>query len=189
MRRAFVVIALVCLLAPAGALGASTKAGGNRLIRDCAKDGEINGHYTQAQYTYAINHIPTDLDEYTNCKDAIKAARAAAAAGPKGGGGGTGAGAIAGGFNPGITGALANNTGIPTPAEQSAITNAAKTPGAPIDIGGGPPITPGGPGITTTRFTHAVPGSMLLVLILLSIAALGAASLAVRSRVLSRRRA
>lgn len=186
MRRVFVVIALLCLLAPAGAL--ASKQGGLRLIKDCASDGEITRHYTQSDYTYALDHLPSDLDEYTNCRDAIRAAQRAAAGGGGGGrsshGGGGGGGG--GSLGPGASAAPAVPTG-PTAAERPAIANARKSPG-PVNVGGGAPVTPGGPGITTTSFTRAVPGSMLLVLILLVLGALGAVGPAIRSRVLTRRK-
>jgi hypothetical protein len=176
MRRVLVVTALVCALAPAGAF--ASKAGGERLIRDCAKDGQIDGHYSQADFRYALDHMPSDLDEYTNCREAIRAAQRSAAGGHRGG-------APGGGSTGGTPGPPA---GI-TPAERAAIGNASKNPTGPIDIGGGKPVTPGGPGITAAGLDHALPGSMLLALILLSIGALAAASFAVRNRVIARRQA
>jgi hypothetical protein len=182
MRRVFVVIAVFCLLAPAGAL--ASKAGGKRLIEDCRPDGEINGHYTQADFDYALSHIPSDLNAYTNCEDAIRAARrAAAGAGPKGSGGAGGGGASGA---PPASPAPAPAPSGPTPGEKRAIDNASRSSGT-VNVGGGPPISPGGPGVTTTSFTRAVPGPMLVVLVLLLLGALAAAGPAIRSRVLARR--
>lgn len=181
MRRVFVVIALVCLLAPVGAL--ASKKGGLRLINDCATDGEINGHYTQSDYNYALSHLPSDLDEYTNCRDAIRAARRAGAAGGGGTSSRSGGGASGGSTAPPAGGSPAP-TGSTT-AQGPTIGGTPKSPG-PVNIGGGPPVTPGGPGTTTSSFTRAVPSPMLLVLVLLMLAALGAAGPAIRSRVLAR---
>src|SRR2546430_9991080 len=96
MRRALLVTALLCLLAPASSF-ASTASEGNRVIRDCSSDGEINGKYSQGAYKYALSHLPSDLAEYTNCADAIRQAQAAAAGGNSGGGGGGPGGGSSGG--------------------------------------------------------------------------------------------
>lgn len=183
MRRVFFVIALLCLLAPGGAL-ASVK-GGKRLVKECADTGEIKGRYTQSDFDYALSHIPSDTNAYTNCEEAIRAARRAAAGGGthSGGGGGGGGG---GSTTPPVGSAPAPPPAAPTSAEKQTIRQAGKSPG-PVGIGGGPPITPGGPGITTTSFTRAVPGPMVLVIVLLLVGALAAAGPAIRSRVLARR--
>ncbi len=183
MRRVFVFIAVLCLLAPAGAL--ASKQGGERLINDCKDDGEINkGPYSPSDYTYALGHLQGDAAEYTNCDQVISEARRAAAGGRKTSGGRGGRGSSAPPTSPAPAPAPAPSG--PTSAEKRSIGNAAKAPG-PVDVGGGPPITPGGPGITTTSFAHAVPGPMLVVLALLLLGALGTASPAIASRVRARR--
>src|SRR5438132_12649677 len=67
---------------------ASAKGGYQAVIRDCAQDGQIDGHYSQHQLDQARHHIPSDIDEYTSCRDAI----ATALARGRNGGGGTGPG-------------------------------------------------------------------------------------------------
>ncbi|MDX6659627.1 MAG: hypothetical protein QOJ55_449 [Solirubrobacteraceae bacterium] len=190
MRRALLVTALLCLLAPASSF-ASTASEGNRVIRDCSSDGEINGKYSQGAYKYALSHLPSDLAEYTNCADAIRQAQAAAAGGSSGGGGGggggggfSGGGGIGGGFNVPAT----PYTGSTSPSERSAIQGARSAGGA-VGIGGGAPVTPGGPGITASTVTRALPAPLLALLILLALGAAGGASVAFRTRVLSRRQA
>jgi hypothetical protein len=193
MRRALPLTALLCLLAPASGF-ASTASDGNRVIRDCSSDGEINGKYNQAAYKYARKHIPTDLAEYTNCADAIRQAQAAAAAGHSGGGGGSGtgvsgtsggsAGAPIGGFDVPATPTIASAS----PSERSAIRRA-QGAGNAVSIGGGTPVTPGGPGITASSVTRALPAPLLALLVLLGLGAAGGASVAIRTRVLSRRQA
>lgn len=197
MRRAVLLTALVCLLVPAAAV--ASKSGGQRLIRDCASDGEINGSYSQADYKYALDHLPSDLDEYTNCRDAIRAAQAAAAGrnatgggggsgGVGGSGGGFGGGAFGGGsVAPGF-GAIPQTGGAVSPAERSAIAGARSAGGA-VAIGGGTPVTPGGPGITVATVTRALPAPLFAVLVLLLLAGIGGAIPAVRTRVLTRRQA
>ncbi len=191
MRRAVLLTALLCLLAPASSF-ASTASEGNRVIRDCSSDGEINGKYSQGAYDYARKHIPSDLAEYTNCADAIRQAQAAAAAG-KGGGGGGGGGGTGGGFTGGAIGGgfdvpATPYTGSVSPAERSAIQRA-QGAGNAVSIGGGAPVTPGGPGITASSVTRALPAPLLTLLVLLGLGAAGGASVAIRTRVLSRRQA
>ena len=193
MRRAVLLITPLCLLAPASSL-ASTASQGKKLIQDCASDGEINGKYSQAAYKYALKHIPSDLAEYTNCADAIRQAQASSAGGNHGGGGG--GGSAGGGFTGG--GGLGAVPGVPptpsaggaavTPAESSAI-QAAKGASGAVPIGGGAPVTPGGPGITASSVTRALPTPLLVLLILLGLGGAAGAGRAARTRVLARRQA
>jgi hypothetical protein len=189
MRRALLLTALLCLLAPASSF-ASTASEGKRVIRDCSSDGEINGKYSQGAYKYALSHMPSDLAEYTNCADAIRQAQAAAAGGNRGGGGGGtgggstgGGGGIAGGFDVPATPYTA-----PSSSERSAIRGARNGGGA-VGIGGGAPVTPGAPGITASSVTRTLPAPLLALLILLALGAAGGASVALRTRVVSRRQA
>jgi hypothetical protein len=193
MRRALLLTALLCLLVPASSV-ASTASDGQRVIRDCSSDGQIDGKYSQAAYKYALAHMPSDLAEYTNCADAIRQAQAAAAGGhgSSGGGGSTGGGstggggAIAGGFD--VPATPYTGSGSLSPGERAAIQNAGKAGGA-VGIGGGAPVTPGGPGITAASVSRALPAPLLALLILLGLAAAAGASVALRTRVLSRRQA
>ena len=187
MRRVVLLTALLCLLAPASAV--ASKAGGQRLIKDCASDGEINGQYTQSDYKYALSHIPSDLAEYTNCADAIRQAQSAAAGHHGSGGGGTGGGGFTGGGLGGTTPGIApTGGGALSPTDRSAIA-AARGNGSPVGIGGGAPVTPGGPGITASSVTRALPVPLLVVLILLGLGAAAGAGVAIRNRVVSGRQA
>ena len=188
MRRALLLTALLCLLAPASSL-ASTASEGNRVIRDCSSDGEINGKYSQGAYGYARKHLPSDLAEYTNCADAIRQAQAAAAAGHGGGGGGgTGGGSSGGAIGGGFDVPATPYTPSVSPSERSAIQRA-QGAGSAVSIGGGSAVTPGGPGITASSVTRALPAPLLTLLVLLGLGAAGGASVAIRTRVLSRRQA
>ena len=179
MRRVFFVIALLCLLAPGGAL--ASKKGGQRVIHNCTNERSIDG-FTHADYQWALDHLPTDAEQYTNCRDDIRAAQRALAGGRRRSGGGGGGGGGAGSLPPSPR--LPSPPAVPSPP--TVPPKAPKSP-APVNVGGGAPITPGGPGITATSFTRAVPGSLLLVIALLALAALRGAGPAIRSRVLARR--
>ena len=61
--------------------------------------------------------------------------------------------------------------------------------GGRVAIGGGAPVTPGGPGIAASSVTRALPAPLIVLLILLGLGAAGGAAVAVRTRVLSRRQA
>ena len=97
MRPASVIsmlrLALACLvLGLIVAVPAANAASTTQILRDCADDGVLQGDYTPAELRKARQNIPTDTDEYTDCRDVL--ARAAAAgvspAAARGSGGGTG---------------------------------------------------------------------------------------------------
>jgi hypothetical protein len=108
MRRVLPLFAALAALAlPALAQAASPAD----VIRDCTLDGRLDKTYTQKELRQALSAIPSDVDEYTNCRDVIKAAQLAAATrgtdnassgggttgGTTNGTGGTSGGATAGG--------------------------------------------------------------------------------------------
>ena len=84
LRHIAIAAAMLALAAPAAA-GAK---GYQDVIRDCSQDGQIDGHYSQRELDQARHHIPSDIDEYTSCRDAIDSALARG----RNGGGGTGPG-------------------------------------------------------------------------------------------------
>src|SRR6266480_2793797 len=44
------------------------------VIRDCAQDGKLDQHYSLSDLKNAEKKLPTDVDEYTNCRDVINQA-------------------------------------------------------------------------------------------------------------------
>src|SRR3954454_14625152 len=136
MRRLLATLTLLCALTPSVAL-----ADGGKVIRDCTDDGRLQGKYTQRDLRDALSSLPSDIDEYTNCRDVIRRAAFGGAGtsggGGKGGSGGSsdgGAGAPGGefgGFGDGGSGG-AGATGAPdrdpaasaTPAERAALERA-----------------------------------------------------------------
>jgi cobalamin biosynthesis Mg chelatase CobN len=94
--------AMLVALAPA----ASYAKGGEEVIRDCAEDGDLDGEYSQEELDEASENMPSDLSEYSTCRDVIERARQnaradsdrsagptpAAASPPSDGSGGAGAG-------------------------------------------------------------------------------------------------
>jgi hypothetical protein len=56
------------------------------VIRDCSEDGVLNGSYSQSDIANALEQLPSDLDEYTDCRSVIRAAQLSSAAGKHTGG-------------------------------------------------------------------------------------------------------
>jgi hypothetical protein len=57
---------LVLLALPGGAMA--------NPIRDCNFDGKLDKRYSNAELRRALDQIPTDLDEYSNCREIISGA-------------------------------------------------------------------------------------------------------------------
>jgi hypothetical protein len=82
-------LALLC----AGPLAGSALAvsSSNPVIQDCLQHpGGLTRHYTVAQLNRALQVMPTETKEYTNCPDVINRARLADLGKLPGGGGGGG---------------------------------------------------------------------------------------------------
>ena len=189
MRRP-VLIALALLSALL--LPAAATADRRAIFAEC-EAGAIRQTHTSGELTDALRNIPTDLDEYYDCRDLIRRARLAAA----GGGGGAGAD---GGSAPGSTGSP--STGAPgvapattaaglletaSPAEQAAVTKAIATGGAgAIDVGGRS-VSPDSAGLSPAGAANVVPPPLITALMLLGLGLLAAGYQAIRSLVLARR--
>jgi hypothetical protein len=87
MRRLrHILPAVVIPLAIAGVgPGVASAKGYQDVIHDCAQDGKLDHTYSHQELNQALHHIPSDIDEYTDCRAAITQAL-----GQRGGGGGTG---------------------------------------------------------------------------------------------------
>jgi hypothetical protein len=193
MRRLLPLL-IVLFLAPT----AAAYAGGGKVIRDCTDDGRLQGHYTQKELREALSSLPSDIDEYTDCRNVIR--RAAFGGAGRGGGGGKGssgggggggaAGGEFGGFggsgsgSGGAGGAAPDPVASATPAERKAL-DAATTSGGPVRFSDGSLIQPG---VVTRRSSATdVPTPLVAVAVLLALVALAAFAPTLRSRVLARR--
>ena len=179
MRRVFVTtIALCCLLL----VPAAAHASGRAVIRDCTDDGKLEKTYSQQDYRDALAHLPTDVDEYTDCRDVIRRAQLGGAGGGHGGGnGGPGAPGSSGGSGGG------GNATPNGPAEKAALAKAQRGGGAPIHIGDRT-VTPGGSRFTSADVRNSMPTSLLVVLIMLGAGVLTAGVVTARNRVIARRK-
>ena len=182
MPRASVIsmlrLALACLVVGLFAVvPVANAASTTQILRDCADDGVLQGDYTPAELRKARQNIPTDTDEYTDCRDVL--ARAAAAGVSSRGGGSGGASGGSGGSD------------LPPPDPHSAegreIVGQAgtKPPPGPMNIGGRS-VVPGRASLSAGGVRNELPPGMLAALILLGAGALSTLLPPVRRRVLAR---
>jgi hypothetical protein len=61
------VLAVLALLALPGSATANP-------IRDCNNDGDLDKQYSNAELRKALDNLPTDLDEYSNCREILSGA-------------------------------------------------------------------------------------------------------------------
>jgi hypothetical protein len=149
------VLALIWTGASAPAAWASAKA----VIRDCSEDGVLNGHYSHADLTKALDELPSDLDEYTDCRAVIRSAQLRSAGKQRAGG-------------HGIVDRV-DAASPPSREEERKLSEAAGSGGA-VKIGGKGVK----PGETGAPFKTAGLGSDLPALVLVVLLALGAAMVA-----------
>jgi len=93
LRHIAIAFALLAFVVP----GAASAKGYQDVIHDCAQDGKLDGHYSHHELDQALHHVPSDIDEYTDCRDAITQALA------QRGGGGGGTGTSNPPYNPSLT--------------------------------------------------------------------------------------
>jgi hypothetical protein len=175
MRRAYAALTVLgCLLVVPATAGAS----GRSVVRDCTDNGRIDSHHSQGDYKSALGSLPSDVDEYTDCRQIIEQAkRRDASSGSSSGGFAGSGGGFTGGGGGGISGGFDSATPPPSsnfpasPAENSALAQAGAQGGGPVAVAG-EPITPGGTGITEAAFRHDIPGPLLALVILLGLGAL-----------------
>jgi hypothetical protein len=186
------ILPVLLLLVPAGPAHAAS------LLDDC-QDGRIDGTYSQADYRRALRNIPSDFDQYTDCRRVIRRAQLAAAGGGSDHGGGEGSGAAgAGGTGGGAGGAAGGGTSTEaptsalradplesaTPEERRAFEQATTGGGGPVRVGQAA-VRPGAAGADAAE--GDLPGPLLALLALLAVAGLAYGAAATRARVHARR--
>jgi hypothetical protein len=163
-----VLAGLVLLLAIAPAAEAATTT---QILRDCADDGVLQGHYTPAELRKARNNIPTDTDQYTDCRDVLARAAASTAAGSGSSGSGSG-GAGGGGAGGGGGGSASQGPLVPsTDADRNALQQALRDGGKGVDVGGSP-VVPGAAGLNADAVRNTLPTTLIVLLVLLGAATL-----------------
>jgi hypothetical protein len=165
LRHLLATAALAMLALPAPAFGSADQA-----IKDCARDGRLDGEYSNAELRKARDNLPSDLDEYSDCRDVFASAI-------KGGSDlGSGAG------SPGIGGA--DPAAEAAAQAQDAADLAAIAEGSPkVDVGG-TSLEPDSSGFFGLGgAANQVPLPLLIALLLLGLMALASGAGSLRERV------
>ena len=161
-------------------------------INDCSDNGQLDRHHSRADIKKAYDNLPTDIAEYTDCRDVL---RAALAAGTKPGGSSGGGSGYNPPANPSLTtssGATASSAG-----DFKALGDATRHSGdshsrAPKVSIAGIDVSPGKGGLVnaaSTEGANKLPRSLLWSLIAVGVLAALATILLVRHRLPETRRA
>ena len=156
-------LGLALVAAPAANAASTTQ-----ILRDCADDGVLQGDYSPAELRRARQNIPTDTDEYTDCRDVL--ARAAVAGVAARGGSGSSSAGLGG------TGAAGGDGSPPaepdSPEGRQIVGEAGKQPPpGPMTIGGRS-VIPGTASLAANGVRNDLPTGLLVALILLGLCAL-----------------
>jgi len=143
--RLLTTLVAAALLLPASA---SAQGGAAALIKDC-QDEKIDGTYTAAEYRDALRRLPTDVDEYTGCRDTLRSAQLRAAAPTRS--------ATPGGGAPTPIPAGARSAVQAAPSTPAGRAPPAAAPGAPEPVVAGAPVAVATSSSATAR-APAIPG-------------------------------
>jgi hypothetical protein len=76
-------IAMAAAVLVSLAMSAPARASGFQVLYDCMDDEQLSRTYSQKDYAEALASIPTDSDEYADCRRVVQRAALAAAAGDR----------------------------------------------------------------------------------------------------------
>jgi hypothetical protein len=166
---------LICLTALfALSIAATANASPQAVIRDCAEDGVLDHHYSNSDLQKAKQKLPSDLDEYSDCREVI-----GAAIGPPGKGHGSSGGGGSGG---GGSAAPASKTA--QTKDKEALRKATKPSTPPEVTVGHKKVAPGKNGLfNLASAQNGMPLALLLALIAVGILAAGGGLWALRRRI------
>jgi hypothetical protein len=80
-RTTRLMVLLAAILMALAVPAVSSAKGGQEVIRDCAEDGDLDGDYSQEELDQASENMPSDISEYSTCRDVIERARERGVAG------------------------------------------------------------------------------------------------------------
>jgi hypothetical protein len=167
-RVVYMLVLLVALAAPAVAA-----ASPGAVIRDCAEDGDLDRKYSNEDLETAGDSLPSDLDEYSDCREVI----AGAVTGGSDKGGGRSA-------EPSGKAAAAKAERTARRADKSALDELAAEGGKPKLRVGDTTVEPGKGGLfDLASSSNGMPLELLLALIALALLAIGGAFYGLRRRV------
>jgi hypothetical protein len=164
-RLGLVLIALTALLLPAAPAHADV---GATIIERCTHGQSLSG-FSQQDYRRALQELPTEVEEYSDCANLIRRAQLAAAGGTSGGGGGEALSAIP-----------------LTSSERAALGRVPRTGAAPLRVGG-QLVRPGVVHANVASALSTLPTPLLSTLAFLLAGGLLLAGRGIRNRVRARR--
>jgi hypothetical protein len=164
-RRAALPVMLLALLSIASAARADV---GATIIERCTHGQSLSG-FSQQDYRRALQELPAEVEEYSDCANLIRRAQLAAAGGSAAGAGGPGASAIP-----------------LTPAERATLGRIAKAGATPVPVGG-QLVRPGVVRVSPASALSSLPSPLLATLAFLLACALLLAASTIRDRVRARR--
>jgi hypothetical protein len=174
-KTLIVLAALFALAVPAA------QAGYRDVIKDCAQDGSLDRKYSNSELIQARKKLPSDLDEYSDCREVIGAAIGGAGrhSGGGGGGGGHRGGGASGGnpSSPGDPSARQQDQGALDAIQQGGATKPKVRVGDQI-------AQPGKNGLfRPASAENGLPLPLLLSLIAIALMAVGGGAYALRRRI------
>jgi hypothetical protein len=164
-RLASAAVLLALLLSIASPASADQ---GTTIIYRCTNGKSLSG-FSQAAYRQALQELPTEVEEYSDCAGRIRRAQLEAAGQSGSSSAGAGAGAIP-----------------VTPAEQSALRSASKLGPVPLQIGN-QVVRPGVIHANIASALNTLPTPLIAILAFLFVCALLLAGRALRNRVRAHR--
>jgi hypothetical protein len=169
------VVPKLLVLAVLAMLALPSFATANPVI-DCARDGDLDGNYSNAELRNALDRIPGDLDEYSNCREVI--AGAFSGGSDKGGSRPSAGGADGSALPAGEQAARDKDN-----ADLAAITDSPEDNPPNVEVGG-ERVEPGSNGLfDLASASNDLPVPMLLALIALALMALIGGLVALRERI------
>jgi hypothetical protein len=182
--RQLLLLAALLLLLPA--FPGDAVAGPLQVIKDCNQDGQLNRKYSNAELRKALDNLPSDIDEYSDCRDVINAAitggsdkggNRGAPGGAAGGGGASGGGAVP--LTPEEQAARAQDQ-----ADLQALGTPESRENSPPIAVGDEQVKPGSDGLfDVASATNSLPTPLLIALIVLGLLAVAVGVVALRGRV------
>lgn len=169
LLRPALALALPLLIALPAAAGADV---GEKIVERCTHGQSIGG-FSQQAYRRALQELPTEVEEYSDCANLIRRAQLAAA----GGGGGGGGGGLGGG--PAVATPLSSS-------ERRALQGIPKTGSEPLHVGNGL-VRPGVVHANVSSAFNSLPDPLLAVLVFLLACAAALGGRTIGRNVLARR--
>jgi hypothetical protein len=146
-------------------------------LTDCVRDNDLDRHYSNSELQKALDNLPTDSDEYGNCREILAGAITA--------------GSDKGGNRPGDSGAdgqpLSEKEQSERQKDNEALADIAGDNGSPrtpsVDVGG-ETVKPGDDGLfDLASASNDLPTPLLVALIALAVLAVTGLLVALRGRI------